>query len=45
VGPPIDHKIAREQVIVEMEAAGYRLADESTELSYQYFLIFSTGEP
>jgi ubiquinone/menaquinone biosynthesis C-methylase UbiE len=45
VGPPVDHKVAREQVIVEMEAAGYRLSDESTELSYQYFLIFSTGEP
>jgi ubiquinone/menaquinone biosynthesis C-methylase UbiE len=45
VGPPMDHKIAREQVVAEMEAAGYRLSDESAELPYQYFLIFSTGEP
>ena len=40
VGPEMDHKIAREQVVEEMDAAGYRLADEPTFLPYQYFLIF-----
>ena len=41
VGPPPDHKIAREQVIAEMEAAGYRLVDERpTLLPYHYFLVF-----
>lgn len=40
VGPGLDHKIARGQVVEEMERAGYELADESTDLPYQYFLIF-----
>jgi ubiquinone/menaquinone biosynthesis C-methylase UbiE len=40
VGPEMDHKLAREQVVEEMEAAGYRLAEEPTFLPYQYFLIF-----
>jgi ubiquinone/menaquinone biosynthesis C-methylase UbiE len=39
-GPPAEHKIAREQVIEEMTAAGYALADEPDFLPYQYFLIF-----
>jgi ubiquinone/menaquinone biosynthesis C-methylase UbiE len=41
VGPEMDHKLAREQVVDEMDAAGYRLAEEPTFLPYQYFLIFS----
>ena len=41
VGPPPDHKIAREQVIEEMEAAGYRLAQEPAKLlPYHYVLVF-----
>jgi len=40
VGPPLDHKLAREQVVEEMAAAGYVLATESTILPYQYFLVF-----
>ncbi len=40
VGPEMDHKLAREQVVREMEAAGYRLSQEPTFLPYQYFLIF-----
>jgi len=40
VGPEMDHKIAREQVVDEMTAAGYRLVDEPTFLPYQYFLVF-----
>ena len=40
VGPEMDHKLAREQVVDEMQAAGYRLVDEPTFLPYQYFLVF-----
>ena len=40
IGPPLEHKLAREQVIEEMQAAGYALATEPTILSYQYVLIF-----
>lgn len=40
VGPPLDHKLAREDVLAEMQAAGYRLAGEPTLLPYQYFLVF-----
>jgi predicted methyltransferase len=41
VGPPLDHKLAREQVIEEMTAAGYRLVGEPGFLPYQYMLIFA----
>jgi len=41
VGPEMEHKLAREQVVDEMDAAGYRLTDEPRFLPYQYFLIFS----
>lgn len=41
VGPPLDHKLAREQVIDEMTQAGYRLATEPDVLPYQYFLVFT----
>jgi len=40
VGPPPDHKLAREQVVDEMAAAGYRLVAEPPILPYQYVLIF-----
>ena len=40
VGPPMQMKIAREDVIKEMEANGFRLAKEHTVLPYQYFLMF-----
>jgi len=40
VGPPPDHKLAREQVVDEMTAAGYRLVAEPPILPYQYVLIF-----
>lgn len=42
VGPPPEHKLARERVIEEMESAGYALVDESQVLPYQYVLIFGT---
>ena len=41
VGPPADHKLAREQVVSEMESAGYALRAAPTLLPYQYFLIFA----
>jgi ubiquinone/menaquinone biosynthesis C-methylase UbiE len=40
VGPPADHKLAREVVVKEMEAAGWTLAGEPDLLPYQYVLIF-----
>ncbi|SRR6266404_1526210 len=40
VGPPLEHKLAREQVIEEMQAAGYRLVAEPPILPYQYVLLF-----
>ena len=40
VGPPASHKLAREQVVDEMRAAGYALVDEPAVLPYQYVLIF-----
>jgi ubiquinone/menaquinone biosynthesis C-methylase UbiE len=41
IGPPPDHKIAREQVVEEMESAGFQLNAEPDVLQYQYFLIFT----
>lgn len=40
VGPPPVHKLAREQVVDEMSAAGYVLVGEPDVLPYQYVLIF-----
>jgi len=45
VGPPMEHKLPREQVLEEMRASGYRLAVEHTMLPYQYFLVFAQAEP
>jgi ubiquinone/menaquinone biosynthesis C-methylase UbiE len=39
VGPSMEHKLPKEHVLGEMEAAGYRLVTEPTFLPYQYFLI------
>jgi predicted methyltransferase len=41
VGPPPEMKIARGDLVREMEAAGFRLAAEHSFLPYQYFLVFS----
>jgi len=41
VGPPLQMKIAREDLLKQMEAAGFRLAKEHTFLPYQYFLVFT----
>jgi arsenite methyltransferase len=40
VGPPLDMKIARDDLIQQMESSGFRLAQEHTFLPYQYFLVF-----
>jgi ubiquinone/menaquinone biosynthesis C-methylase UbiE len=41
VGPPLGMKIAREDLVKQMEDAGFRLAGEHTLLPYQYFLVFA----
>jgi arsenite methyltransferase len=41
LGPPLQMKIAREDLIRQMEANGFRLATEHTFLPYQYFLVFT----
>jgi len=40
VGPPPEMKMAREEVLREMESGGFKLAKEHTFLPYQYFLVF-----
>ena len=40
VGPPAEMKIAREDLIRQMETHGFRVAKEHTFLPYQYFLVF-----
>jgi len=41
VGPPIEMRIAREDLVKEMETNGFRLVKEHAFLPYQYFLVFS----
>jgi len=41
VGPPLAMKIAREDLVKQMEGAGFRLAAEHTFLPYQYYLVFT----
>jgi ubiquinone/menaquinone biosynthesis C-methylase UbiE len=45
VGPPVAMKIAREDLIRQMETAGFRLVKEHTFLPYQYFLVFGPTGP
>jgi ubiquinone/menaquinone biosynthesis C-methylase UbiE len=40
-GPPLPMKIAREDLIKQMESNGFRLSKEHTFLPYQYFLVFA----
>ncbi|HEX9264391.1 MAG TPA: methyltransferase domain-containing protein [Candidatus Binatia bacterium] len=40
-GPPLQMKIAREDLIKQLESNGFRLANEHTFLPYQYFLVFA----
>jgi len=41
VGPPTGMKIARQDLVKEMEAAGFGLVAEHAFLPYQYFLVFA----
>lgn len=40
VGPPLKMKIAREDLLKQMDSNGFRVAKEHTFLPYQYFLVF-----
>ena len=40
VGPPVEMKIAREDLLAQMQSNGFRLVKEHTFLPYQYFLVF-----
>ena len=40
VGPPMQVKIAREDLIRQMESDGFKLTKEHTFLPYQYLLVF-----
>jgi ubiquinone/menaquinone biosynthesis C-methylase UbiE len=40
VGPPLSMKISRDDLVSQMEKAGFRLEREHTFLPYQYFLVF-----
>jgi ubiquinone/menaquinone biosynthesis C-methylase UbiE len=40
VGPPMNMKIAREDLIKQLDGNGYRLTKEHSFLPYQYFLVF-----
>jgi cyclopropane fatty-acyl-phospholipid synthase-like methyltransferase len=44
VGPPLDMKIAREDLIEQMKASGFHLVKEHTFLPYQYFLVFEVAK-
>lgn len=39
VGPPVEHKVSREEFLSKATAAGLRVTAEPTFLPYQYFLI------
>jgi len=39
VGPPLDHRVARDAFLGEAKAVGLALAEEQTFLPYQYFLV------
>lgn len=43
VGPPAGMKIAREDLLKQMQANGFRLVKEHTFLPYQYFLVFAVA--
>jgi ubiquinone/menaquinone biosynthesis C-methylase UbiE len=40
VGPPLEMRIAKSDLLREVTAAGFRLEEEKTFLPHQYFLIF-----
>ncbi len=40
LGPPMEMKISRDDLVKELATAGFQLAKEHTFLAYQYFLVF-----
>ena len=43
IGPPLAMKIARDDLVKQMQSAGFALAAEHTFLPYQYFLVFAAN--
>ena len=43
VGPPINHKVAREDFLAHSKLAGLVLVNEPTFLPYQYLLVLQPG--
>jgi ubiquinone/menaquinone biosynthesis C-methylase UbiE len=43
VGPPVEMRISRDELVREMEANGFRVAGEHTFLQYQYFIVFQVS--
>jgi ubiquinone/menaquinone biosynthesis C-methylase UbiE len=43
VGPPLGMKIAREDLLKQMQTHGFQLVKEHTFLPYQYFLVFTVA--
>jgi ubiquinone/menaquinone biosynthesis C-methylase UbiE len=44
VGPPPEHKVAREAFLADATAAGLRLVQEHTFLPYQYFVVLGPSQ-
>ena len=40
MGPPVEHRVAREELLKDAKRAGLRLVAEPRFLPYQYFLLF-----
>ena len=45
LGPPLPHRLAREDFLRDAEAAGFGLTEEPTFLENQYFLILTPAPP
>lgn len=43
VGPGVEMKIAKEDMVAELRAAGFELKEEFDYLPYQYYLVFETN--
>jgi ubiquinone/menaquinone biosynthesis C-methylase UbiE len=41
IGPPLEMKVSREDLVQQMGDAGFKLSAEHTFLPYQYFLVFT----
>jgi arsenite methyltransferase len=43
IGPPMEMRVSREDVVREFAQGGFRLTKEHTFLPYQYFLVFAVA--